>query len=203
MSLAAFHELPRGTAGRIVRVTVETFIGSLNWTTIVLPSGTRTPPSGGSVETINGWMHTVSKEKGLGTGPGTRARSSFLSFPPVISTAYPVQSRSGAVGVSFRVLSPEDHENAAETPPLIVHVTEDTFIDSLKFTQIGAATGHPVEPAPGLVWMIAGGWTGHFHVSARSSRVGVTRPFPVFSFARTRKYSLPLFPESICEPHTV
>ena len=151
MSLPTLHENPVVTNGTIVHLTVEAFIGSLNWITIVLASGTRTSRSGGSVEMTKGLMQTVLTENGLGTGPGTRARSSFLSFPAVICTRYPVQSFSGAVGVRVNVLSPADQDEFAETPPLMVHVTEDTFIGSLKFTQIGESTGQPGAPSPGPV----------------------------------------------------
>src|SRR5437867_2795089 len=170
---------------------------------MTLSSATSKAPSGGSTVAIYGLMQIVVNDHGCGADPATRSRSSFLSFPPVIWIVYDVQSRKFAVGVSFRVLSLFDQLPPALTPPLTVHVTVGVFIGSLKFTQIGAPRGMFVCPLAGFVFVIFGGVGGHVQVTWRSASLGVTRPIPVLSFARTRKYSWLLFDGSIWEPAVV
>src|SRR3989442_12949232 len=87
-----------------VHPTEAMVIGSLKETTMSAVWATLMSPDAGSVLSTNGFTHSVVKDHGFGTVPGTRSRLSFWPFRPVYCALNPWPPRQGAEWVGGRTV---------------------------------------------------------------------------------------------------
>src|SRR3990170_6275490 len=142
----------------------------------------------GDVEVMYGFVHSVVKDHGFGTAPGSSATPALSS--PKTWTVCTVHCGKSVPWVRVRRVSPRLQPGASAITGAIVHVTDAVSIGSLKSTTMLLASSTSTSASAGAVWTIVGG-TASVTNSHGFTTLGLfgfaTSAFPSTSVASARR----------------